>query len=321
MFPLGSILGPLLFLLYINDLPLASNDSHFILFADDTNIIFSHDNPDRLENIINNELRIISNWFKLNKLSLNINKTNYMIFRNKYSNKTNFNPTVRIDDKNIVQVDVTKFLGILIDCNLSWKSHTTHITKIVSRYNGIIRKIKPYLNKTSLLTLYNTLVLPYLSYCTMIWGDRNNSHLNTLFLMQKKIIRTCTNSIWLEHTNPLFFSTRNLKIHDIYIYQLAIHMFRHHYKLIPNDLPNNEFIIQASIHHYNTRQALDLHIDPTKSVLASNTIKTQGPKLWNSINPKFKTCRSLSSFKKNIKTHITTQYDSVTSNIEYASIK
>ena len=112
---------------------------------------------------------------------------------------------------NIEKVEVTKFLGILIDNNLSWKSHTNHITKIVSKYNGIIRKVHPFLNKDSLHTLYNTLVLPYLSYCTIVWGDRNNPNLDSLFITQKKIIRTCTNSIWLEHTTPLFLSLKKIK--------------------------------------------------------------------------------------------------------------
>jgi hypothetical protein len=167
---------------------MCSKIAHFILFADDTNILFSHENPLRLESIINSELNMISNWFKLNKLSLNIKKTNYMIFKNKYSTKQEINIKILIDDCELQQVNTTKFLGLLIDDNLSWKSHTTHVNKIVSKYNGIIRKIRPFLPETSLKTLYNTLVLPYLTYCTIIWADKNNGNLNTLFLIQKKLL-------------------------------------------------------------------------------------------------------------------------------------
>ena len=131
-----------------------------------------------------------------------------MIFKDKHNNKADLHFRIEIDDKHIEKVEVTKFLGILIDNNLSWKSHTNNITKIVSKYNGIIRKVRPFLNKDSLHTLYNTLLLPYLSYCTIVWGDRNNSNLDSLFITQKKIIRTCTNSIWLEHTTPLFLSLK-----------------------------------------------------------------------------------------------------------------
>ena len=86
-----------------------------------------------------------------------------MKFKNKHNNKPDLHFRTEIDEKHIEKVEVTKFLGILIDNNLSWKAHTNHIIKIISKYNGIIRKIRPFLNKESLHTLYNTLVLPFLS--------------------------------------------------------------------------------------------------------------------------------------------------------------
>ena len=196
---------------------------------------------------------------------------------------------IEIDNKYIEQVDTTKFVGILIDNNLTWKAHTSHVTKIVSKYNGIIRKVRPFLNSESLHTLYNTLILPYLTYCTIVWGDKNNSNLNSLFITQKKIVRTCTNSLWLAHTTPL------------YSYQLAIHMYRYHHDLLPPGLPNNHLPTQANIHDYNTRQANDLHVDPTNTKLAQNNIKTQGPLTWNKLNIKIKNSPSLPSFKTNLK--------------------
>ena len=132
-----------------------------------------------------------------------------MSFKNKHSNKPDLSYKIEIDDKRIEYVKVTKFLGVLIDNNLSWKAHTSHITKIVSKYNGIIRKVRPYLNQDSLHTLCNTFVLPYLSYCALVWGDKNNTNLESFFLLQKKIIRTCTNSLWLEHTTPLSCHSKN----------------------------------------------------------------------------------------------------------------
>ena len=216
---------------------------------------------------------------------------------------SDLNYKIEIDDKNIEKVEITKFLGVLIDNNLSWKAHTMHISKIVSKYNGIIRKIRPYLNKDSLLTLYNTLVLPYLSYCTLIWGDKNNSFTESLFILQKKLIRTCTYSLWLEHTTPLFLALNKLKIRDIYTYQLAIHMYRFYHDLLPPDLPNVTFTTQSEIHNYNTRQVLNLHIVPSNTQLAKNTIKTQGPLIWNTLNTHIKNSASLGQFKKSLKKH------------------
>ena len=96
---------------------------------------FSHKDPIQLEKLINIELKKISNWFKENKLSLNIDKTNFMIFKNKHNNKPDLHFRIEIHVKHIEKVEVTKFWGILIDNNLSWKAHTNHITKIVSKYN------------------------------------------------------------------------------------------------------------------------------------------------------------------------------------------
>ena len=139
------------------DLLLSSPSSHFIIFANDTHILFSHKDSKQLEK--NNQQWIKQNFLRLNKLFLNIDKTNFMTFKNKQSNKPDLSYKIEIDDNRIKYVKVTKFLGVLINKNLSWKAHTSHITIIVSKYNGIIRKVKPYLNQDSLLTLYNTLVL------------------------------------------------------------------------------------------------------------------------------------------------------------------
>ena len=111
-----------------------------------------------------------------------------------------------------------------------------------------------------------------------MWGDKNNTNLESLFILQKKVIRTCTNSLWLEHTTPIFIALKTLKIHDLY--QLAIHMFRHHRNLLPLDLSSISFINQSDIHNYNTRHVSDLHIAPTNTKLAGNTITTQGPIIW-----------------------------------------
>ena len=308
--PQCSILGPLIFLLYINDLPLCSNFPHFVLFADDTNILFSHKDPTLLENILNNELNLISNWFKLNKLSLNVTKTNFMVFKNKHSSKPTIKLKINIDNNEISEVTTTKFLGVLIDNNLSWHSHTAHISKIVSKYNGIIRKVRPYLPLTSLRTLYNTFILPYINYCAIVWADKNNSNLHSLFLLQKRAVRTCTNSLWLSHTDPLFHSLYTLKLLDIYQFQLGTFMYKFHHNQLPPDLLNpNFFIRNVEIHSHDTRHALDFHIDITNTKLAENTIKTQGALLWNNLSASIKNSPSLPSFKKQFKRLLVSCYD------------
>ena len=159
--PQGSILGPLLFIIYINDFHRSSDVLSFILFADDSNVFFSNKNPHTLVQIINTELNKLAQWIRANKLSLNLQKTKYMIF----SNTIETLPSQIIFDGTPLEcVSEIKFLGITVDNKLSWKSHVLNICKTVSRNIGIINKLKLFLTVTSLLMLYSSLILPYFNY-------------------------------------------------------------------------------------------------------------------------------------------------------------
>jgi len=131
--PQGSILGPLLFILYINDITNSSRLLSFILFADDTNIFSSSNSLQDLENITNIELCRVSDWFKANKLSLNASKTHFVLFGNK-PRPNNANPLkIIIDGKVLEQIGHSKFLGVVIDAKLNWKHHVNHVSLKISR--------------------------------------------------------------------------------------------------------------------------------------------------------------------------------------------
>ena len=147
--PQGSILGPLLFLLYINDITNVSGILHLILFADDTSVFFSHHDPTSLTNIIQTELQKLSLWFKANKLSLNIDKTKFMVFTPRQK-RNKLNITLVIDGKQIKQTKDNIFLGVVIDEHLSWKSHISNVANKISKSIGIIYKASFFLPKSSL---------------------------------------------------------------------------------------------------------------------------------------------------------------------------
>ena len=133
----GLVLGPLLFIIFINDIAFSSNSMSFFIYADDTNVIMSHYDLDQLISSIDNELSNLSLWFKVNKLSLNISKSNYMFFKNRHSNRIYDNTHIFIDGTELTKVSHTKFLGVLIDESLTWEKHNSYVTNIVYKYSGI----------------------------------------------------------------------------------------------------------------------------------------------------------------------------------------
>jgi len=139
--PQGSVLGPLLFLMYINDLPKATTLLNFILFADDSNVFFSHASYRDLFKIVNNKLVQIANWFKADKLSLNLNKTNYVLFTAPGKVTPQPQEKLIIDQTEIPQVTVTKFLGVYLDQNLNWNEHIEHISHNIAKNIGAIKEI------------------------------------------------------------------------------------------------------------------------------------------------------------------------------------
>ena len=170
--PQGSVLGPVLFLLYINDICNVSNLLKFVLFADDTNIFCSSTSLHDLQDTINRELDKLFVWFSVNRLSLNLGKTNYMLFR---SRPPDNELALKINNVVLPRVAATKFLGIIIDDKLSWKPHIQSVKSKLSSVLSIMYKASKLINTTGMYTLYCSLFHPYLSYCNEIWGNTYTS--------------------------------------------------------------------------------------------------------------------------------------------------
>ena len=163
-----------------------------------------------------------------------------------------------IDNKPITEKQSTKFLGVVLDSHLTWNDHFKKISTSVSKAIGILWKLKPILTRKTLFMLYNTLILPHLIYCNIVWGNCNKSKVDSLFLLQKKAIRICTHSPYLAHTEPLFKQLKTLKMHDIHTYHSAIFMFKYFKNVLP--FFHNVFVPNHTIHSYPTRHRNDIHL-------------------------------------------------------------
>ena len=186
--PQGSVLGPLLFPIYINDLPNSSSKLSSYLFADDTNIYFESHSLTNLQKVVIKELRHVKKWLNANKLALNVDKTNFVIFHSP-QNSLNHNINIKIGNQYVKQAKYVKFLGLLLDENLSWKYHLSELFKKLSRTCGIFFKVRHLLPTSVLVSLYNSLFSSFLQYGIIVWGLTYDIHTKPIYLLQKKVVR------------------------------------------------------------------------------------------------------------------------------------
>lgn len=305
--PQGSVLGPLLFLLYVNDLPRVTSVFDCHLFADDTNLFYANEDLLELESIININLPKINTWLACNKLSLNIDKTNFVIFhppQKRIRHKVN----LFINHKTISQATSVSYLGIHIDSNLNWKSQVTHIAKKIKRGIGVLCKIRHFVTTQVIIQLYYSLIYPHLTYGLPVWGNTYASTLNPLVILQKRVVRIITFSKYDEHSSPLFKQLDILKITDLLSLHNALLMYDFHYCMLPPPF-DNFFKPVKNVHNYNTRLASrnTYYLYQPRTNYGKFSLRSQGPKTWNLIEDSLKKL-SKSSFKKAIKSNIVNTY-------------
>ena len=184
--PQGSILGHLLFLIYINDVAFVSTQLFSVLFADDTNMFGTDNDLEALIVNVNTELEKNVKWLNANKLSLNIDKTHHMLFRNEMK-VVKETCKVYMNRQEISEDETTKFIGVIIDNRLNWKHHIDSICNKVSKNIGIILIARRVFNKTTLWSLYYSFIYPYCTSCIHVWGSAYKTHLQKLQILQKKI--------------------------------------------------------------------------------------------------------------------------------------
>ena len=167
--PQGSILGPLLFLLYTNDLPNCLSDTKCNIFADDTQLDRSSSDVNIVTNALNNDLKNVSDWLSTNKLSLNTEKTEYMIIGSHQRLRSiETEPAIYLGANKIKRVKSTKSLGLMLDETLSWNEQINALSNKVNKSLNVIKRLREFVDLETLLIAYKTLVQPYFEYCSQV---------------------------------------------------------------------------------------------------------------------------------------------------------
>jgi len=293
--PQGSILGPTLFLLYINDLVGVVTKFQPILYADDTNLFYESDNLDRDVHEINKELNSIEKWCVKNKLTLNTDKTYYIVLKNYQSSQTLTPNTLTIFNKPISEAESIKFLGVYIDKTLSWKSHIDNLCERIRPMVGALYRCSKFLPKKVLILIYNALVNSKLNYCIEAWGKTSDSNLNKLIVYQKKIIRIIFKKRPLSHTLELFKKSAILSIEKLYKFRTLLYA---------HSLFHTSTVHHVQHSHYTRSSIINLSLPSSTTAAGHRRTAFQCAALWNNLPVAIRTQQARSVFRVGLRAHL-----------------
>ena len=248
--PQGSVLGPILFLVYINDIGTTVNNAKLISFADDTTLYITHECFEDLYINLYDDVVTVLDWFNANKLSINMDKTKYMLFHPTNKKREIDIPELIINNIKIERVNSFKFLGITIDNTLNWNKHVDNITTKIKQNNYLLNNIKHLIPIKSMRTMYYAHIFSHLNYGISVWGQMLNiTQLNKIDREHKKSVRYVTKNKYKTNYNKLYKELKILKLDDIIKSETLKFTYR-----VNNDL------LPSSCKHYLITKLMSIHI-------------------------------------------------------------
>ncbi len=300
--PQGSILGPLLFICFINDLPNVIAQSKIVLYADDTAILYNAKTSSEVNTVLNEEISHVASWMYRNKLTVNASKTKVMMFGSQRKTK-NCVLDVNLNNVKLEQVSAFKYLGLWFDPSLKWDTHIDKIASKISQRTGVLRRIRQYIDQKTMCMMYNAIILPHIDYCCPIWTSTSNKYVNKIQILQNHVARlTLGCKVRDKHVKELYQELRWMNVQQRSDYFKTTLMFRCTHGAAPDYL-SESFVARKLPHSYRTRSQSSgkLYIERTKTDWGRRTFRNSAARLWNNLPTHVINARNIQSFKKNLK--------------------
>ena len=307
--PQGSVLGPLLFLLYINDINFAVTEGELKLYADDTNLFLNDTNLDRLCDRTNQSLDSLYQWFLANKLSVSFDKTVYNIFspHHKTINLDAFK--LKISNVEVKRAKCCKYLGIMLDDELNWKSHIDYIETKLIKFTSLFYKIRHKLTPECRKALYYAMIYPHLIFAIELYGSATVNNLHKLQMLQNKFLRILQMQGIRCPTNRLYEAYDTFKIRDLH--EINILGITHKIIYHPSELPKiyqNYLLFNNDIHDHDTRYKTNIFSHHIRTKMGAKDFKFKSRQLWNVLPVEIRESDNSNQFKLKIRKFYRAKY-------------
>lgn len=298
--PQGSILGPTLFNLFINDLCHLNLNGTLQLYADDMVVLYKCVSPTILKSHMQQDILKIQQWLSDNCLKMNCDKSNYIIFRTKASYDF-INFELKSGDTILNRVEYSKYLGLIIDSRLNWHKHIDSIKSKLTPLIFALKRVGKYLTNKAKNLIYHAHFASHLNYLIVIWSRASKNKMNELRVIQNRMVKTIKNLHFRTHTNLIY--TEFLNIDEIIKYSTLLTVFKLKLGLLKT---NTKLITVKEKHTYSTRNNTNFVVEFRKTNRGCNSLFIYGLLLFNNLPSNLKTISSLSLFKKGIRLYVKT---------------
>ena len=300
--PQGSVLGPCLFLLFINYLTSVVKYSAINIYADDTLIYVSDSDIVTAARKLQYDIDSIVNWFRKNKLTLSVEKTFTMfVGSRKRLQSISVFPQLTIHDKVLENKESAKYLGIIIDRHLSWNDQISDICQRLRPKIGIFGRLRHFLPFNALINVYKAIIQSTIDYGLSIWGSTNQSNTDMVQKLQNRCIRLLTGCFDYDVRSQEILANLNLmNVKQRLKYFTGLLVFKCLNSYLPYYMSDNIMLLNVG-HSYNTRNDHLLYVPPSRTNFGQRSFSSTGPTLWNSIPNTVKCATNFDKFKRNLK--------------------